>query len=66
MNIIQVSDWSNQIEFDNEVGGALIKTRPQRELAWSLSYLAAGMMFQNAVVPNGLGSMTHSSMELGL
>ncbi len=30
------------------------------------AYLAAGTMFQKAVVPNGLGSMTHSSIEFGL
>ena len=30
------------------------------------AYRMAGTIFQNAVVPNGLGSITHSPMELGL
>ena len=30
------------------------------------AYLSAGTMFQNADVPNGVGSITHSSIEFGL
>ena len=47
-------------------GGARVFSNKAAVGSRAARYLAASSMFQNADVPNGVGSMTHSLMELEL